>query len=80
MKYSHKKGLVSRAYYWKLVSRETARIVGRPFRMEYIRDVAGGQRDAPAIKFYLRLAMDSVEAKLKDQGMKIVDARKAVNK
>jgi hypothetical protein len=80
MKFSHKKGKVSKAWYWRLVARETSRIVGRDFRMQYIRDVATGQRDAPAISFHLRLARDNVDAELMKQKLKVVDARRSVNK
>jgi len=80
MKFSIKKGKLSKAWYWRLVARETSRIAGHTFQMQYIRDVAAGQRDAPAIAFHLRLARDNVDAYLEKNKLKVVDARKSVNK
>ena len=78
MKFSLKKRIVSKAWYWRLVARETGRLAGRTFRMQYIRDVATGQREAPPIMDYLRLAVSNVDQDLKKDGMVVVDARKKI--
>ena len=76
MLFSKEKKLISKAWYWRLIAQHVSRTTGRKFRMEYVRDVGNGQRDAPAIKFNMRLAIEDTDRDLEKKGVRVIDFRR----